>query len=91
MAKKEDKPGVKPDDKPSVPLTKLTAAKPIVKENKEEDTRVSKKENKPLEAKKDGKQLPSTGESVNPFFTAAALAVIAGAGMVAVGSKRKEN
>lgn len=36
-------------------------------------------------------QLPSTGESVNPFFTIAALTVIAGAGMAVVSPKRKEN
>ncbi|VHF65004.1 antiphagocytic cell surface-anchored fibrinogen-and IgG Fc-binding protein SzM [Streptococcus pyogenes] len=36
-------------------------------------------------------QLPSTGEATHPFFTAAALAVIAGAGVMAVASKRKED
>ncbi|HEL0600900.1 TPA: YSIRK-type signal peptide-containing protein [Streptococcus equi subsp. zooepidemicus] len=36
-------------------------------------------------------QLPSTGESANPFFTIAALTVIAGAGMAVVSPKRKEN
>lgn len=36
-------------------------------------------------------QLPSTGDKANPFFTAAALAVMASAGMVAVSRKRKED
>ncbi|HER5545033.1 TPA: LPXTG cell wall anchor domain-containing protein [Streptococcus pyogenes] len=38
-------------------------------------------------------QLPSTGEATHPFFTAAALAVMAGAGagVMAVASKRKED
>ncbi len=40
--------------------------------------------------KKANNQLPSTGEAVNPFFTAAALAVMATAG-VAVVAKRKED
>ncbi|WP_247907423.1 LPXTG cell wall anchor domain-containing protein, partial [Streptococcus anginosus] len=48
-------------------------------------------ENKLAKVKKDEKKLPATGESVNPFFTAAAFAVIAGVGMVAVSSKRKED
>lgn len=39
--------------------------------------------------KKTTNQLPATGEAVNPFFTAAALAVMATAGVVAI--KRKEN
>ncbi|VTS28398.1 SclB protein [Streptococcus pseudoporcinus] len=36
-------------------------------------------------------ELPSTGDKVNPFFTAAALAVMAGAGVVATGIKRKKD
>ncbi|WP_424153997.1 LPXTG cell wall anchor domain-containing protein [Streptococcus porcinus] len=37
-----------------------------------------------------GEQLPSTGDSINPFFTAAALAVLAGAGMLATTIKTKK-
>ncbi|HEP1414116.1 TPA: LPXTG cell wall anchor domain-containing protein [Streptococcus pyogenes] len=36
-------------------------------------------------------QLPATGETAHPLFTAAALAVMAGAGVMAVASKRKED
>ncbi|VGR14208.1 collagen-like surface-anchored protein [Streptococcus pyogenes] len=36
-------------------------------------------------------QLPVTGEQLTPFFTVAALAVIAGAGMVTTSVKRKED
>ncbi|HGH9565958.1 TPA: LPXTG cell wall anchor domain-containing protein, partial [Streptococcus pyogenes] len=36
-------------------------------------------------------QLPATGEQLTPFFTVAALAVIAGAGMVTTSVKRKED
>ncbi|WP_129587065.1 LPXTG cell wall anchor domain-containing protein [Streptococcus penaeicida] len=35
-------------------------------------------------------QLPSTGDSVNPFFTAAALAVMASAGMVSALKTKKD-
>ncbi|HEL0227986.1 TPA: LPXTG cell wall anchor domain-containing protein [Streptococcus equi subsp. zooepidemicus] len=56
------------------------------------------KADKPAAPKADAKkaipkagQLPSTGESANPFFTIAALTVIAGAGMAVVSPKRKEN
>lgn len=58
----------------------------------------AKPEAKPAAPKADAKkaapkagQLPSTGESANPFFTIAALTVIAGAGMAVVSPKRKEN
>nr|AFN85494.1 M protein [Streptococcus equi subsp. zooepidemicus]AHI46577.1 SzM [Streptococcus equi subsp. zooepidemicus]AHI46579.1 SzM [Streptococcus equi subsp. zooepidemicus]AHI46580.1 SzM [Streptococcus equi subsp. zooepidemicus]AHI46581.1 SzM [Streptococcus equi subsp. zooepidemicus] len=58
----------------------------------------AKPEAKPAAPKADAKkaapkagQLPSTGESANPFFTIAALTVIAGAGMAMVSPKRKEN
>nr|BAX95281.1 M-like protein [Streptococcus canis] len=40
------------------------------------------------DAKKDSHQLPSTGEAANPFFTAAAMSVMASAGVLAL--KRKE-
>ncbi|HEL0668993.1 YSIRK-type signal peptide-containing protein [Streptococcus equi] len=60
--------------------------------------KLAKPEAKPAAPKADTKkaapkadQLPSTGESANPFFTIAALTVIAGAGMAVVSPKRKEN
>lgn len=37
------------------------------------------------------RQLPSTGEATNPFFTAAALAVMATAGVAAVAKRKEEN
>ncbi|TYK88445.1 LPXTG cell wall anchor domain-containing protein, partial [Streptococcus pyogenes] len=37
------------------------------------------------------RQLPSTGEATNPFFTAAALAVMATAGVAAVVKRKEEN
>ncbi|EHI70901.1 gram positive anchor [Streptococcus ictaluri 707-05] len=40
---------------------------------------------------KDEKKLPSTGETVNPFFTAAALPVMATAGVAAVAKRKEEN
>lgn len=36
-------------------------------------------------------QLPSTGEATNAFFTAAALTIMASAGVMAVAGKRKED
>ncbi|MGT2935336.1 YSIRK signal domain/LPXTG anchor domain surface protein [Streptococcus castoreus] len=86
---KPEKPGT------TTPLTPLTPATPIAKDSnaKKDVTKKSeaKKEEKKAETKKDGKKLPSTGDATNPFFTAAAFAVMASAGMVAVSSKRKEN
>ncbi|EFM34235.1 LPXTG-motif cell wall anchor domain protein, partial [Streptococcus pyogenes ATCC 10782] len=37
------------------------------------------------------RQLPSTGETANPFFTAAALTVMATAGVAAVVKRKEEN
>ncbi|MCD3381602.1 LPXTG cell wall anchor domain-containing protein, partial [Streptococcus equi subsp. zooepidemicus] len=42
-------------------------------------------------SKQEAKKLPSTGEATHPFFTAAALAVMASAGVVVVSTKRKED
>lgn len=43
-------------------------------------------------AKKDIKnQLPSTGDSYNPFFTASAMAIVASASLMAISRKRKED
>ncbi|WP_165745911.1 albumin-binding GA domain-containing protein [Streptococcus dysgalactiae] len=68
----------------SIPLVPLTPATPIAKDDAKKDD--TKKE----DAKK-AETLPTTGEGSNPFFTAAALAVMAGAGALAVASKRKED
>ncbi|WP_280641421.1 albumin-binding GA domain-containing protein [Streptococcus dysgalactiae] len=76
-------PEVKPEVEPEV--------KPEVEPEVKPENKPVKKEDKPAEAKKDEKKLPSTGETANPFFTAAAFAVMASAGMVAVSSKRKED
>ncbi|WP_313769781.1 albumin-binding GA domain-containing protein [Streptococcus dysgalactiae] len=73
----------------SIPLVPLTPATPIAKDDaKKDDTK--KEDAKKPEAKK-AETLPTTGEGSNPFFTAAALAVMAGAGALAVTSKRKED
>ncbi|MGP6389228.1 LPXTG cell wall anchor domain-containing protein, partial [Streptococcus dysgalactiae] len=88
--KKED--AKKPEA--SIPLVPLTPATPIAKDGaKKDDTKkedAKKPEAKKEEAKK-AETLPTTGEGSNPFFTAAALAVMAGAGALAVASKRKED
>ncbi|HEL0751975.1 TPA: YSIRK-type signal peptide-containing protein, partial [Streptococcus equi subsp. zooepidemicus] len=41
--------------------------------------------------KQKARTLPTTGEKANPFFTAAALAIMAGAGALAVTSKRQQD
>nr|WP_269206265.1 LPXTG cell wall anchor domain-containing protein [Streptococcus equi] len=41
--------------------------------------------------KQKAKTLPTTGEKANPFFTAAALAIMASAGALAVTSKRQQD
>ncbi|HEL0674686.1 TPA: LPXTG cell wall anchor domain-containing protein, partial [Streptococcus equi subsp. zooepidemicus] len=51
----------------------------------------AKKEEKKPAPKQEAKKLPSTGEATHPFFTAAALAVMASAGVVVVSTKRKED
>nr|WP_278925089.1 M-like protein SCM-2 [Streptococcus canis] len=77
--KTPEKPEVTPKDsgKSTMPWTALTPAKPIAKANMSS-----------TDAKKDSHQLPSTGEAANPFFTAAAMSVMASAGVLAL--KRKE-
>lgn len=75
--------------KPSMPWTALTPATPIAKDDKKADGKaapVAKSETKAAT-----NQLPSTGETANPFFTAAAMAVIATAGVVAVAKRKEEN
>ncbi|HEL1074398.1 TPA: YSIRK-type signal peptide-containing protein [Streptococcus equi subsp. zooepidemicus] len=73
----------KPETKPEVDPKADKPAKPEAK------PAAPKADTKKAAPKAD--QLPSTGESANPFFTIAALTVIAGAGMAVVSPKRKEN
>ena len=77
----------KADEKPAAPKKDEKApatSKPAVAE--------AKKAMATPEAKKEVKnQLPSTGDSYNPFFTASAMAIVAGASLMAVDRKRKEN
>lgn len=78
--------------KTSMPWTALTPAKPIAKDDKQADGKPSAKTNMmSTDVKKDEKKLPSTGETVNPFFTAAALTVLASAGVAAVAKRKEEN
>lgn len=93
---KKSSPHSKPqEDAPKVPETK-PEAKPLSPEKADQAGKVaapahtaSKAAAAKAEMKKTTNQLPATGEAVNPFFTAAALAVMATAGVVAI--KRKEN
>ncbi len=78
----------------SIPLVPLTPATPIAKDDAKKDDTKKEDAKKPEAKKEDAKKaetLPTTGEGSNPFFTAAALAVMAGAGALAVASKRKED
>ncbi len=78
----------------SIPLVPLTPATPIAKDDAKKDDTKKEDAKKPEAKKEDTKKaetLPTTGEGSNPFFTAAALAVMAGAGALAVASKRKED
>ncbi|HEO6720634.1 TPA: LPXTG cell wall anchor domain-containing protein [Streptococcus agalactiae] len=79
------KPDVKPETKPEAPKA---PSKPgtVVKADQAGKAAVAKPE-----MKKADNQLPSTGEAVNPFFTAAALAVMATAGVAAVVKRKEEN
>nr|WP_319000174.1 albumin-binding GA domain-containing protein [Streptococcus dysgalactiae] len=85
---------------PATPIAKDDAKKDDTKKDdtKKDDTKkddTKKEDAKKPEAKKEEAKkaatLPTTGEGSNPFFTAAALAVMAGAGALAVASKRKED
>ncbi|MEE3742227.1 LPXTG cell wall anchor domain-containing protein [Streptococcus dysgalactiae] len=79
------KPEVNPETKPEAPKA---PSKPgtVVKADQAGKAAVAKPE-----MKKAANQLPSTGEAVNPFFTAAALAVMATAGVAAVVKRKEEN
>lgn len=93
---KKSSPHSKPqEDAPKVPETK-PEAKPLSPEKADQAGKVaapahtaSKAAAAKAEMKKTTNQLPATGEAVNPFFTTAALAVMATASVVAI--KRKEN
>ncbi|MFW7156742.1 M-related protein Enn, partial [Streptococcus pyogenes] len=65
--------------------SKIPATKPA---NKERSGRAAQTATRPSQNKGTRSQLPSTGEAVNPFFTAAAATVMVSAGMLAL--KRKE-
>ncbi|HEL0606799.1 TPA: LPXTG cell wall anchor domain-containing protein, partial [Streptococcus equi subsp. zooepidemicus] len=78
--KPETKPEVKPEAKPK-PEVK---PKPIPKPE-------AQKGDKPAVPKAMEHKLPSTGEATAPFFTAAALAVLASLGVAVVSRKRKKH
>ncbi|HGA4678724.1 TPA: YSIRK-type signal peptide-containing protein [Streptococcus pyogenes] len=97
MAKKPEMPEA-PEVTPEAPAApeketmdahKLVPATKVVKDDKKADGKaapVAKSETKAAT-----NQLPSTGETANPFFTAAAMAVMATAGVVAVAKRKEEN
>ncbi|HEL0581945.1 TPA: FIVAR domain-containing protein [Streptococcus equi subsp. zooepidemicus] len=82
----------KPVD-PVDPIDPADPVKPSDPEVKPEPKPESKPEAKKEDKKAADKQqvLPATADTANPFFTAAALAVIACAGQLAIVSKRKES
>ncbi|MGP6388311.1 YSIRK-type signal peptide-containing protein [Streptococcus dysgalactiae] len=87
MAKKPEMPGA--PEKETMDAHKLVPATKVVKDDKKADGKaapVAKSETKAAT-----NQLPSTGETANPFFTAAAMAVMATAGVVAVAKRKEEN
>ncbi|HEL1208995.1 TPA: FIVAR domain-containing protein [Streptococcus equi subsp. zooepidemicus] len=76
--------------KPVDPVDPVKPSDPEVKpEPKPESKPEAKKEDKKAADKQ--QVLPATADTANPFFTAAALAVIACAGRLAIVSKRKES
>lgn len=76
--------------KPVDPVDPVKPSDPEVKpEPKPESKPEAKKEDKKAADKQ--QVLPATADTANPFFTAAALAVIACAGQLAIVSKRKES
>ncbi|WP_042669872.1 FIVAR domain-containing protein [Streptococcus equi] len=79
--------------KPVDPVDPADPVKPSDPEVKPEPKPESKPEAKKEDKKAADKQqvLPATADTANPFFTAAALAVIACAGQLAIVSKRKES
>lgn len=79
--------------KPVDPIDPADPVKPSDPEVKPEPKPESKPEAKKEDKKAADKQqvLPATADTANPFFTAAALAVIACAGQLAIVSRRKES
>lgn len=79
--------------KPVDPVDPVDPVKPSDPEVKPEPKPESKPEAKKEDKKAADKQqvLPATADTANPFFTAAALAVIACAGQLAIVSRRKES
>ncbi|HEL0583842.1 TPA: FIVAR domain-containing protein [Streptococcus equi subsp. zooepidemicus] len=76
--------------KPVDPVDPVKPSDPEVKpEPKPESKPEAKKEDKKAADKQ--QVLPATADTANPFFTAAALAVIACAGQLAIVSRRKES
>lgn len=71
------------------PVDPVDPVKPVDPEVKPEPKPEAKKEDKKVADKQ--QVLPATADRANPFFTAAALAVIACAGQLAIVSKRKES
>lgn len=74
--------------KAEIPFVPLTPATPIaldVKKTKDTKPVVKKEERQNVNT------LPTTGEESNPFFTAAALAIMVSTGVLVVSSKCKEN
>lgn len=78
----------KPVD-PVDPIDPVDPVKPVDPEVKPEPKPEAKKEDKKVADKQ--QVLPATADRANPFFTAAALAVIACAGQLAIVSRRKES
>ncbi|HEK9098150.1 TPA: FIVAR domain-containing protein [Streptococcus equi subsp. zooepidemicus] len=74
---------------PVDPLDPVDPVKPVDPEVKPEPKPEAKKEDKKVADKQ--QVLPATADRANPFFTAAALAVIACAGQLAIVSRRKES
>ncbi|SQE95701.1 cell surface-anchored protein [Streptococcus equi subsp. zooepidemicus] len=92
MPKPETKPEVKPEAKPK-PMPK-PETKPEVKPEakpKPIPKPEAQKGDKPAVPKAMEHKLPSTGEATAPFFTAAALAVLASLGVAVVSRKRKKH
>ncbi|WKF66645.1 antiphagocytic M [Streptococcus equi] len=74
---------------PVDPIDPVDPVKPVDPEVKPEPKPEAKKEDKKVADKQ--QVLPATADRANPFFTAAALAVIACAGQLAIVSRRKES
>lgn len=98
--KPETKPEVKPEAKPKPEVKPMPEAKPMPKPEPKPEPEAKPKPIPKPEAQKGDKpavpkamehKLPSTGEATAPFFTAAALAVLASLGVAVVSRKRKKH